>query len=89
MGFTETENEIYKEGAILGINEFIMDAQWPHDIICSKSGYICKFTYESLLDLTNGAPITAIKLVRRILRHQCYSYIYQKKLAERKSFEFF
>lgn len=76
MGFKDVENEIYKEGTILGVNEFITDSPWPHDVICSKSGYICKFTYESLLDLTNTAPITAIKFVRRIIRHQCYSYIY-------------
>lgn len=69
MGFKELENEIYNEGAILGVKEFISDSPWDHDVICSKSGYICKFTYESLLDLINTAPLTAIKLVRRLYRH--------------------
>ena len=35
------------------------------------------------------APISAIRMLRRIIRHQCYDYIYQKKLNEKKSFEFF
>lgn len=33
--------------------------------------------------------MSAIKMFRRIIRHQCYDFIYQKKLTERKSFEFF
>ena len=50
---------------------------------------ICKFTYESLLDMKNVAPISAIKMIRRIIRHECYDYIYQHKLEQKKSFEFF
>lgn len=42
IAFKETENEIYGEGAILGINEFLNDSKWENDIICSKGGYICK-----------------------------------------------
>ena len=46
-----------------------MDLPWSNDIICSKPGYICKLTYESLLDMINNSPISAIRLVRRIIRH--------------------
>ena len=48
MAFKETQNEIYGEGAILGIKEFINDSKWEDDIICSKSGYICKLNYDNL-----------------------------------------
>eukprot|EP00347_Sterkiella_histriomuscorum_P003182 403365276 len=89
MAFKDTENVIYKEGAILGITEFLRDDEWPNDIICSSAGMICKFSFESLLDMINTSPMSAIKMLRRIIRHQCYDYIYQKKLTERKSFEFF
>ena len=59
MAFKEQENEVYTEGAILGINEFINDAPWKYDIICSKGGYICKLQYESMLDMINSIPINA------------------------------
>jgi hypothetical protein len=35
IAFKETENEIYKEGAILGVDEFIKNDAWPSDIMCS------------------------------------------------------
>ena len=39
--------------------------------------------------MIHQAPVTAIKMVRRIVRHQCYDYIYQHKLDQKQSFEFF
>jgi hypothetical protein len=30
--------------------------------------------------MIHSTPISAIKMVRRIIRHQCYEYIYQHKL---------
>lgn len=41
---------------------------------------MCKFTYEALLDMIQQNPVSAVKMVRRIVRHQCYDYIYQHKL---------
>ena len=35
IAFKEGENEIYKEGAVLGIKEFLRNDEWPNDIICS------------------------------------------------------
>lgn len=35
------------------------------------------------------APMTAIKMLRRIIRHQCYDYIYQRKINEKHNFDFF
>ncbi|CDW84841.1 UNKNOWN [Stylonychia lemnae] len=89
MAFKDTENEVYKEGAVLGVKEFLRGDEWPNDIICSQTGYICKFTHEALIDMTQTAPISAIRMLRRIIRHQCYDYIYQKKMSEKRSFEFF
>lgn len=89
MAFKDTENEIYKEGAILGISEFLRDDEWKHDIICSQTGTIIRFSYDALQDLIKTAPVTAIKMLRRIIRHQCYQYIYNRKLSEKKNFEFF
>ena len=89
MAFKDSENEIYKEGAILGVSEFLRDDEWKHDIICSQAGIIIRFSYDSLQDLTKIAPVTAIKMLRRIIRHQCYAYIYNRKLTEKKNFEFF
>ena len=39
--------------------------------------------------MIHSTPISAIKMVRRIIRHQCYEYIYQHKLEQKQSFEFF
>ena len=89
MAFKDSENEIYKEGAILGVNEFLKDDEWQHDIICSQAGTIIRFSYDSLQDLIKVAPVTAIKMLRRIIRHQCYAYIYNRKLTEKKNFDFF
>jgi CRP-like cAMP-binding protein len=69
MAFKETENEIYKEGAILGVTEFLRDDEWKHDIICSQAGTIIRFSYDALQDLIKTAPVTAIKMLRRIIRH--------------------
>jgi CRP-like cAMP-binding protein len=69
MAFKVEKNEVFNEGAILGVSEFLKDSEWKSDIICSRPGFICKFTYESLLDLINQAPVSAIKMVRRITRH--------------------
>lgn len=81
LGFGEAgeDNLVYKEGAVLGVEEFLRGREWSRDIICSQSGVICKFSYESLLDVISSAPVSAIKIIRRMVRHQCYDYIYQHK----------
>ena len=33
--------------------------------------------------------MTAVKMIRRIIRHQCYDYIYQHKMDQKQNFEFF
>ena len=50
---------------------------------------MCRFTYETLLDMIHHSPISAIKMVRRIIRHQCYEYIYKHKMEQKQNFEFF
>ena len=69
-------NLVYKEGAVLGVEEFLKGHAWPRDLICSQAGVVCKFTHEGLLDMIHHSPVSAIKMVRRIVRHQCYEYIY-------------
>ena len=79
----------YKEGAVIGVDEFLKNNEWTRDIICEQEGVICKFTEESMLDMIQTQPMTAIKMLRRIVRHQCYDYIYQHKLEQRENFEYF
>ena len=50
---------------------------------------IAKFTWESFLDIQSTTPMTAIKLLRRVIRHQCYDYIYRHKLEQKRNFEFY
>lgn len=89
VAFKETANEIYGEGAILGVTEFLNDSPWKDDIICSKGGYICKLYYDTLSDLVSTAPMCAVKILRRIIRHQCYTFICDKKTQQQKNFDFF
>ena len=91
MAFGEAgeDNIVYKEGAVLGVESFLRGQPWPRDVICSQSGIVCKFTYEALMDTIQQAPVSAIKIVRRMVRHQCFDYIYQRKLEQKQSFEFF
>ena len=35
IAFKDHDNEIYKEGAVLGVDEFIQNKPWPYDILCS------------------------------------------------------
>lgn len=49
--FKETQNQIYGDGAVLGIMEFMHNSPWQDDIICNKGGYVFKLKHESLLDL--------------------------------------
>mmetsp|Transcript_13599 Transcript_13599/g.13339 ORF Transcript_13599/g.13339 Transcript_13599/m.13339 type:complete len:130 (+) Transcript_13599:852-1241(+) len=37
--------------------------------------------------MINSAPISAARVFRRIIRHQCYEYIYQRKLYQKDFFE--
>ena len=50
---------------------------------------MCRFSNEALLDMIHHSPMSAVKMVRRIIRHQCYEYIYQHKLEQKQQFEFF
>jgi hypothetical protein len=40
------DNLVYKEGAIIGVDQFLKAKAWDRDIICSQAGVVCKFTYE-------------------------------------------
>jgi CRP-like cAMP-binding protein len=78
IGFGEIgqDNLIYKEGAVIGVEEFLKNNEWPRDIICSQAAIVCKFSYDLLQDMIHHSPISAIKMMRRIVRHQCYEYVY-------------
>jgi CRP-like cAMP-binding protein len=91
IGFNDTGagDLVYKEGAVIGFEEFLKHNEWPRDVICSQAGIVCRFTYETLLDLIHTNAISAIKMIRRIVRHQCYDYIYQHKMDQKVSFEFY
>jgi hypothetical protein len=70
------------EGYILGVEQFLFDEPWGNDILCSKPGFFCKFTNDTLKDLAESASVSASRILRRIVRMQCYQALYSRKIDE-------
>ena len=45
------DNEIYEEGAIIGVEQFLFNKQWEDDLICASTAVISKMKWESLQDM--------------------------------------
>ena len=88
IAFRDQENEIYTEGAILGIEQFLFDKPWDEDLFCSKQATVCKLKYDSVLNLITTNAQAASRLYKRIMRHYCYDQIYQRKATNINMFRF-
>ena len=84
----EPENVVYGEGSILGVEQFLFNKEWPHDIICKSQATVCKLRHEGMLNLISQNAIAASRLQRRIMRHYCFMQIYEKKKANIGLFKF-
>ena len=81
MAFGQDENVVHKEGAILGIEQFLFDKPWDADYLCKSQATVCKLKHESLLNLVTTNAQAASRLYKRIMRHYCYSQIYERKAS--------
>jgi hypothetical protein len=82
--FTLDENypnmgPIYRDGAVIGIDQFLKDDYWPFDLICQEAGIICKYEYDSFATIKYSNAQTSSKIYNRIVRHKVYSLLYEKK----------
>lgn len=84
------ENDVYTEGAILGIEQFLFNKKWDVDIICGKTAIVTKLSWETLIDLVPSQALTASRLYKRIMRHYCYMQLYDsgKKAQNQHLFDF-
>ena len=64
--------DLYKPGAIIGIDQFMQDERWDMDLLCKVEGIIAKFDYSSFEILKSENPPTAMKLMNRVIRHKCF-----------------
>jgi len=81
-------DEVYREGAILGVEQFLFDKPWPSDILCNSQATVCKLKFENLLNLIATNALSASRLYRRIVRHYCYMQIFEKKKDNLSLFKF-
>ena len=88
IAFRNDENEVYTEGSILGIEQFLFDKPWDDDLFCSKQATVCKLKYDSVLNLISTNAQAASRLYKRIMRHYCYDQIYQRKANNINMFRF-
>ena len=51
IAFRNEENEVYTEGSILGIEQFLFNKPWDDELFCSKQATVCKLKYDSVLNL--------------------------------------
>lgn len=83
----------YKEGAILGVEQFLFNRPWDKDLIARSNLVICKISYEFMLDLSKGQQKqvqAAAAIWRCAMRHMCYSHLYddRTKLINQHHFDF-
>ena len=88
VAFNKDENVVYQEGAILGVEQFLFDKPWPEDIICKQQATLCKFSHANMIDMIQSNAQAASRLYKRIVRHYCYSQIYEKKKENIHFFKF-
>ena len=71
--------DLYRPGAVIGVDQFLQSDRWDMDLLCKEEGLIGKFDYSAFELLKQDNPQTAMKLMNRIIRHKCYQLIYDKK----------
>ena len=79
---------VYHEGTILGVEQFLFDKPWPVDILCNTQATVCKLTYENMLNLISTNALAASRLYKRIVRHYCFTQIYEKKKSNLGFFQY-
>jgi hypothetical protein len=79
VAFKDSENTVYQEGAILGIEQFLFNKPWPDQLICKQQATLCKFTYDGMVDMISSNALAASRFYKRIVRHYCFTQIYEKK----------
>ena len=73
IAFRDGENTVYKEGSIIGVEQFLFDKPWADDFLCNNQATVCKLSHESMLNLVSSNAQAASRLYKRIMRHYCYS----------------
>lgn len=75
--------KVFKEGSVIGTDQFLFDSFWKYDLICKQEGIICKYSYESFdtLKFTNASACS--RIYNRIVRHRLYELIYDRKNNKR------
>jgi len=75
-----------REGGIFGAEIFVNGGEWKNDVLCSRSGYLLKLSYDSYQDLMEASGKSAAGLWRRITKRVCRDLVDNKKLTNYKSF---
>ena len=75
---------VYKAGAILGIDQFLNDEFWPFNLICEKEGIIGKYEYSSFHQIKSQNAQAATRILNRLIRHKCYELLYDTKSKSKK-----
>lgn len=88
VSFSDSENTVYSEGAILGVEQFLFNKPWPEELICKQQATLCKFTHDKMVDMVTSNALAASRLYKRIVRHFCFQQIYAKKQENMHLFKF-
>lgn len=56
--------------------------------MCKQQATLCKFSLENMQDMVQSNALAASRLYKRIVRHYCYSQIYEKKKSNMHFFTF-
>ena len=75
MAMRHDKNQMYEEGSILGIEQFLFGKAWEDDLYCSQAVTICKFRYDSLKTMANQNASAASRMFKRIMRHYCLEMV--------------
>ena len=73
---------VYRDGAVIGIDQFLKDDYWNFDLVCQEDGIICKYEYEAFAAIKYSNASASSKIYNRIMRHKLYSLLYDKKNNE-------
>ena len=89
MSFSEQgDNEIYEEGAILGVEQFLFNKTWDVDVICGATAVVAKLKWDNLLDMVKQNALSASRAYKCVVRHFCFSQLYDsgKKIQNQPLF---
>lgn len=84
------ENQVYTEGAIIGVEQFLFNAKWDTDIICGQTAVVSKLRWDALQDMVKSNAAAAAKVFKCVMRHYCYCNLYEegKKHSNQHLFNF-